>query len=105
MLIEGLGNVVVGARFHPLDEIFFLALGGEQQDVGIGLPGAHADPAADFQARHTGHHPVQDRKRWSVVLLQECQRLLTIASHGYFIAPLAEGGFQQMPRYQAVICD
>ena len=107
VLIEGFGQVVVRAGFHPFDQILALALGAQQQDIGVEIlvldVGPH--PAANFRSGQARHHPVQDGDFGGVFGLQDAPGLIAVARNHHFIAPAAQSCIQQMPGNDAVVRD
>ena len=73
--VEGLGEVIVGAGVHAFDQVLRFGAGGEQQDVDVGFAVGAADAAADFDAIHAGHHPIQDGQAGGIFGLQDVARL------------------------------
>ena len=55
---EGLDHIVVGTALQARQLIVFLAAGGEDDDGGVDVAGAHLPQAG--HAVHEGHHQVQD---------------------------------------------
>ena len=58
--VEGLGDVVVGARGEPLDLVGRQRLGGQHDDGGLAGAGVGAELAADAVPVELGHHHVED---------------------------------------------
>jgi hypothetical protein len=58
--MEGLGDVVIGSCGKALDDLFFVAVAGEQDDVGVELRELATYAPAKFNARDVGHSPVSD---------------------------------------------
>ena len=69
--VEGLGQVVVGACPHALDEVLAPVHAGQQDDVGIGSLIAGTDPGAELDAVHVRHQPVENEEVGTVRLLQD----------------------------------
>src|SRR5258707_794449 len=68
--VERLGDVVVGARFHALDKIFSLTLGRKEKNVDVRGTASLAHLAANLDAIHLRHHPVENGQPRRVLLLQ-----------------------------------
>jgi hypothetical protein len=49
--MEGLGDVVIGSCGKALDDLFFVAVAGEQDDVGVELRELATYAPAKFNAR------------------------------------------------------
>ena len=58
--MNGLGHVVIGPRFEARHLILHLPFGAEHQDGQVGCLGIGAQTAAHLNARHVGHHHIQD---------------------------------------------
>ena len=73
--VEGFGDVVVGAGLQARDRILPTIVRREQDEIpGRARPQRLANLAANVRAVQTGHHPVENRQRRPVVLLElvEC---------------------------------
>ena len=60
LALEGLGNVVVGARFQPPDDVFVFAPGRDQEHGDRPQPLVLFQLAQHLEAVHAGHHHVQE---------------------------------------------
>ena len=60
--VEGLGEVIVGARLHALHQVLGVGSGSQQHNINVRLPAGGANPPADFHPVHPGHHPIQKRQ-------------------------------------------
>ena len=113
MLVKRLGDIVIGPSLQAFDQIFFQALRGEQQDVGVRVfilvlfvtLVLFADIPAHFRARQTRHHPVENRELRRVRGLQHLPGLDAVTGDDYLVSPLPQGSVEQMPRNDAVIGD
>ena len=105
MLVERLGEVIVGAGFHAFDQILAQAFRGQQENVGVRflVLRVFADAAAYFRAGKAGHDPIENRELGSFFALQMIPGFGAVAGHDHFIAPLAQGGVQEMPGDNAVV--
>ncbi len=59
VVVEGLGDVVIGTGLHAFHQVLFLTSRSEQQNVRISAAGLLPQTAADFDAGHPRHHPIQ----------------------------------------------
>jgi len=60
MRVEWLGQVVIGAGVHAVDQVLTFGAGGQQNHVHVRLAGSGAGALADFDTVDTWHHPVED---------------------------------------------
>ena len=88
---ERLGDVVVGAELEAEDLVDLLGLGGEHDDRD-GVAGA--DPPADLQPVHPGHHHVE-HDEVEVALVEARQRLTAVGGGRHLVAVLAQREAQQ----------
>ena len=83
--IDRFGQEIVHPGFHPDAVIFPTALGRLENEESVLFQGQRADPLAQFQAVHLGHHPVTDHDRR--LLDDELgQRLLAVARGDDFVS-------------------
>ena len=101
--IEGLGEVIVGAGVHALDQILRFGAGGEEQDVDVGFAVGTADAAADFNAIHAGHHPIQYGQAGGILGLQDSPCFGAVARDYGFVAPLGEHRTEHGLKHRVVL--
>ncbi len=92
--IEGLGQIIVGAGVHAFDQILGFGPRGQQQYIYVGFAIGAADAAADLDAVHARHHPIEHRKTRGVGPLQDVPRLRAVAGDHSFVAPSGEHRLQ-----------
>ncbi len=67
---EGLGDVVVSAKFHGLNRGLNGPVSGHKRDFGTGQK--FLRPLEEFEARHVGHHHVTE-DHMNRLLFEQCQ--------------------------------
>src|SRR5581483_1144758 len=75
---EGLGNVIHGTGIEALLLVLDLRLGGEEHHRDGGGAQVGLEPAADFEAAHSGHHDVEQDEIRHRVRRRNLQRALAI---------------------------
>src|ERR1035437_868224 len=111
MLVEGLGEIVVGTGFHAFNQVLTEAFRSQEQDVRIGVfilgafvvVSVFAHAAADFGTSEAGHDPVENGELGRVLGLQVIPGFDAVAGDNDFIAPFAESGVEEVPRDNTVI--
>lgn len=77
-VIEGFGQIVICARFEPVDPVLAVATGSQHQHrgvVGLAQPGQHGEPV------ESGHHDVQQHQI-ECLLCQPQQSFFSILGDG-----------------------
>ena len=72
---DRLGEIVVGAGVEAGDHVFLGVAAGEHHDVGEGVIRVALHAAADVDAVHARHLPIENRQPRRVVPLQDVPRL------------------------------
>ena len=67
-----------------------------------GLAAPRADAAADLDAIHAGHHPIENRQPRRILGLQSLPGFDTVARDGHVIAPLGQHGAEHRLKDQIV---
>src|SRR5437899_2585654 len=93
--IEWLGDIIIRAGFEALDEIVFAAARGQKNDVSGAKVFMDARFAADIDAVHSWHEPVEDQERRRMGSLQLFPGLLAIRSDDDLVAPSGERDFEE----------
>ena len=57
---DRLRHVVIRACVHAIHQVLGIGTGGEQENINIRFAVVSADAAADFDAVHARHHPVEN---------------------------------------------
>src|ERR1700733_9120774 len=84
--IEWLGNVVVGARVKPFDDLILASFDRKQNDIEVEFLAEPANSSADLDAVHLGHDPIEHQKPRAIVLLGEVQSLGAIGGDYRLVA-------------------
>ncbi|SPF46553.1 hypothetical protein SBA4_3550016 [Candidatus Sulfopaludibacter sp. SbA4] len=92
--VEGLGQVVIGPGIHPFHDVLGLGAGGQQEDVDVRFAVGGADTAANFDAIHAGHHPIENGEAGRVRRLQDLPGLHAVTGHHGLVSPLRQHGAQ-----------
>ena len=103
--VEGLGDVIVGARLETLKDILFLGAGAEKHDVGVGLVLALAELGADFHAFHAGHHPVEDGETRRSVGSEDAPGIIAAGNGSDAVTPASEKHFEDAAGNEIVFGD
>ena len=62
--MKGFGEIVIGAGGQAFDDLFFMGVGGEKDDIDVELLEVLAYALAEFNAADVGHRPVRDHQGW-----------------------------------------
>jgi hypothetical protein len=101
---ERLGQVIVGALIEATDAIALVAAGRQHDDRRVARLAARAQPAADFDPRNLGQHPVE-QDEIGADLVGEKQGLFAVARQRNAIAFLLEIVFEQKRQRFLVLDD
>ncbi|CAN6484074.1 unnamed protein product [Victoria cruziana] len=90
--LEGLGQVIVGAKLQADHAVHGVTLGREHQDGGLGQRRRQgADAPAHLEAVHVGQHQIQDQQLGQGIgTFESCQSLFGGACHLHTEARLPE---------------
>src|SRR5579864_8173563 len=100
--IEGLRQIVVGARLKSAHKIVLLAARREQQQVHIRACGVLTNSLADLHTLQPGHHPVQNGESWSLPALQQAHCFQTVVCDHGLVSPFLEQGFEHASRNRII---
>jgi hypothetical protein len=64
-----------------------------------------AETAADLDAVHLGHHPVEDRHAGGIVHLEGGEGVPTVLGHDHVVSPLAQRDLEDATRSPVVFGD
>ncbi len=101
--IVGLGQVLVGAGVEAGHDVFGGRLGGEHEHERVALTLLRADGATHVDARHAGHHPVQDG-RVEGLLAHQLERLCAVLGDADLMPPARHQLLQEKAQYEIVLC-
>ena len=103
--LERLGDVIVGARVHPLYDVLLVRARRQQQHVGVRLAVPLPQLAAQIRARHPRHHPIQNGKPRRVLALENLPRLVAIVRGHHLVAVCRQHPGQHPARYRVIVSD
>ena len=105
LAVEGFGYVVVGAGPQPFDNVLTVALGRQNDQIDGERRLGGAEPAADFHAVETRHHPVEDGEAGRVVCRQLLESRRSVLGLPQFVPPSREKRFEDSSGDRIVVYD
>ena len=102
--VERLGQEIIGAGLHALDQVLLLGFRGQEDGVDIAGPLRRADAPEQSRAVQLGHHPVGD-DHGEEAGLEEAPGLGPVLRRGDLVPPLLEVVLQQPPGDRIVVRD
>jgi hypothetical protein len=103
-LVDGLGQILVGARLEPGHDVLRVGFGGHQDDRDEGEVAVALEVLADLDAVHLGHHDVeQDQVR--LPFAGERQAFLAVAGRVDLVAVDRKPGFEDVAVGRVVVDD
>src|ERR1700682_635120 len=97
MMIERLGEIVVGARFKPFNDVLAAAHRCQKNDVDRGRARRLAHLATDFDSAQARHHPIQDSQARRVLCLHCSAGFDSVCGYDNFMTPLTQIGLEHTP--------
>ncbi len=102
--MEWLSNVVVRSGVHARDHRIRIGVSGQKKNIDVRAAGT-ANLAADLEAVHDRHHPVQNGYLRPIIRLQDLPGLAAIRHYRHLIAACLEACFEHERRKPIVIRD
>ena len=96
-LAKGLSEAIVGTGFEGMDDVEFIGARGDHEDVVVVGTGSVAEAAAEFDAVHAGHGPIDDHDLWRPLLFEHLPRIDAVVNDDDFITPAQNPVLQNQP--------
>ena len=94
--VERLVNVVVRSGFHSGDQIFFLVLRRQQDEIGVGFRQFFPDFPAYFNTIDARHIPVEDGELRGIWGIKELPGFISIRCNDHIVSPFGQYISQEM---------